>query len=67
LRLSAVTQREAHVNVHDVSTIARDVTARDPVTLAVVTVTMLGTAVLAALIPAMRAARVDPAVALRSE
>ena len=48
------------------ATIARDVTARDPVTLAVGTVTMLGTA-LAALIPAMRAARVDPAVALRSE
>ncbi len=43
------------------------VTARDPVTLAVVAVTMLGTAVLAALIPAVRAARVDPAVALRSQ
>ncbi len=43
------------------------VTAGDPVTLAVVAVTMLGTAVLAALIPAVRAARVDPAVALRSQ
>ena len=43
------------------------VTARDPVTLTVVAATMLGTAMLAALIPAMRAAHVDPAVALRSE
>ena len=43
------------------------VTASDPLTLAVVAVTMLGTAVLAALIPAVRAARVDPAVALRSQ
>jgi ABC-type antimicrobial peptide transport system permease subunit len=43
------------------------VTASDPVTLMVVVVTMLGTAVLAALVPAARAARVDPAVALRSQ
>ncbi len=43
------------------------VTSRDPLTLILVTATMLGAAVLAALIPAMRAARIDPAVALRGE
>jgi putative ABC transport system permease protein len=43
------------------------VTGRDPATLTLVAATMLGTAVLAALIPAVRAARVDPAIALRGE
>ena len=43
------------------------VTGRDPVTLSLVSGTMLGVALLAALIPALRAARVDPVVALRAE
>ena len=43
------------------------VTSGDPVTLALVSATMLGAAVLAALIPAVRAARVDPVAALRGE
>jgi len=43
------------------------VTGKDPLTLALVTATMLGAAVLAALVPAVRAARVDPVTALRGE
>ena len=43
------------------------VNSSDPVTLALVVATMMSAAVLAALIPAMRAARVDPAIALRGE
>ena len=39
---------------------------RDPVTLAGVSVVMAGVGVLACWIPALRAARIDPAVALRS-
>jgi ABC-type lipoprotein release transport system permease subunit len=44
-----------------------EVPARDPVTFAVVIVTLLAVAVGASLVPAARAARVDPNVALRSE
>jgi len=43
------------------------VTASDPVTLVVVTLALVGTAALASWLPARRAARVDPAVALRAE
>jgi ABC-type antimicrobial peptide transport system permease subunit len=43
------------------------VSGGDPLTLALVAGTMLGAAVLAALFPAVRAARVDPAIALRGE
>ncbi len=43
------------------------VTASDPVTLAGVTLALVGTASLASWLPARRAARVDPAVALRAE
>jgi ABC-type antimicrobial peptide transport system permease subunit len=39
----------------------------DPVTLAVVAVTLSATACLAALVPALRAAKVDPASSLRAE
>jgi len=39
----------------------------DPVTYAVLAVSVLGVAILAALLPAVRAVRVDPMVALRSE
>ena len=43
------------------------VTAADPVTLVGAAVALLGTAVVASWLPAKRAARVDPAVALRAE
>jgi ABC-type lipoprotein release transport system permease subunit len=43
------------------------VTARDPFTLAVVGITLPMVALLAALVPAIRAARVDPARALRAD
>jgi putative ABC transport system permease protein len=48
------------------STMLFGVTARDPVTLAAVAVVMAGVAFAATTIPAWRAARTDPAVALRS-
>jgi ABC-type antimicrobial peptide transport system permease subunit len=43
------------------------VTATDPLTYAIVVAVLVGVAVLASLIPASRAARVDPIVALREE
>jgi len=39
----------------------------DPGTLAATTALLLGAAVLASVVPAIRAARVDPAVSLRAE
>jgi ABC-type antimicrobial peptide transport system permease subunit len=44
-----------------------DVEPRDPVTFVSVTLVLVVVALAAALIPARRAARVDPALALRSE
>ena len=44
-----------------------DVTATDPVTFVLVPVGLLLVAVVASLVPAMRAVRVSPLVALRSE
>ena len=43
------------------------VTSRDPLTLTLVPPTMLATALLAGLLPALRAASVDPAIALRRD
>jgi predicted permease len=43
------------------------VTSRDPLTLVLVTVTLLAIATIAAMFPAWRAANVDPAIALRAQ
>ncbi len=43
------------------------VSARDPMTLALVSVTLLAVSVVAALLPAMRALRMEPTTALRTE
>jgi putative ABC transport system permease protein len=43
------------------------VNARDPLTLGVITLLLAGVAALACLLPARRAAKIDPMVALRGE
>jgi len=44
-----------------------DVSASDPGTLAAVALVLLVAAVAAAVVPALRAARIDPVIALRSD
>jgi ABC-type antimicrobial peptide transport system permease subunit len=50
-----------------VSSLLFNVAPRDPAVLGTVCAVLLGTGVLASLVPAIRAARVDPATVLRSE
>jgi putative ABC transport system permease protein len=45
----------------------KGVTPNDPLTFAAVTLILVGAAILATYLPARRAARVDPMVALRAE
>jgi predicted permease len=49
-----------------IQSLVHGVDARDPWTLALVAVTLIGTSIVAAWLPARRAARTDPAVVLRS-
>jgi putative ABC transport system permease protein len=54
-------------STHLMSSLLFTVGARDPVTFAVTPLVLLSVAVLACALPAMRAIRVDPAVALRAD
>jgi ABC-type antimicrobial peptide transport system permease subunit len=57
----------AFVTVRFVEKLLFNTPARDPLSFGVATLTILVVAVLATLIPARRATRVDPVVALRTE
>ena len=62
LRLSG-----ALVGTRALSSLVYGVSTSDPLTLAGTTAVLLGAAALASCVPAIRAARVDPAVSLRAE
>jgi ABC-type antimicrobial peptide transport system permease subunit len=49
------------------SSVLFGVKASDPLTYAIVAVVLIGVALIAALVPALRATRVDPVIALRNE
>jgi ABC-type antimicrobial peptide transport system permease subunit len=49
------------------STLLYDVTSTDPLTTAVAVTVLVAVAMVAGLLPARRAARIDPVAALRSE
>jgi putative ABC transport system permease protein len=57
----------AFVATRVMSSALHGVTARDPATFAQAAFTLVGVAVLATLLPARRAARIDPAISLRAE
>jgi ABC-type antimicrobial peptide transport system permease subunit len=57
----------AYLLTRVMTTLLFQVTARDPVTFTVVAVLLLAVAFLACIVPALRATKVDPLIALRYE
>jgi ABC-type antimicrobial peptide transport system permease subunit len=57
----------AFASVRVIASLLFDTSPADPVVLGVVVLTLMAVAILASLIPAWRATRVDPIVALRNE
>jgi len=57
----------AYLLTRAMQTLLFQVTARDPLTFSVVVVLLLAVAFLACIVPALRATKVDPLIALRYE